>query len=387
MKVIAFNPDISSDERTYLSRRIAAGVTVLHVKNSDRFEDGQRILVGEMSRERSEIVKVLSHTKTTITLDGGTQFPHDADDPVTVLQYDKIRFYRSTAGEPGPYSVITPDGEVDIDVDNPDGKTYYDDVNALDDYWYKIAYYDSVNDEESEHSSGIQSTGYEEGSAGRLILDIAELVGDKEFIFWSINTFLAQMNDISSDLITQAKRPYRFLKRMKLLDVEMNSTSVAYPADLWKINYVEANVANPVTTEVMRPAVVSPGDIRYEQSWSPLPSDQVYKIAYDDESASLLFNPPARTQRLAAFRLHYYKHFTPFKTMSDKVETPNALIYKWGLLRDYYLAKADEDSKYLSKSGLYDQRYQAEVMKLQREKQIAADAPRQLGPQIRRYRQ
>lgn len=384
MKVIAFNPDISQDERTFLSRRIAAGATVLNVKNSDRMAVGERILVGEMSRERSEIVEVASKTPTTITLAGATVFPHDADDPVTLLQYDQIRFYRSTAGEPGPFSLLH---TTDVDVDNADGKTYYDDVNALDDYWYQIAYYDSVHDEESERSASIQSTGYEDGSAGRLILDIAEQVNDKEFLTWSINTYLAVMNDISDDLITQAKRPYRFLKRLALLDVELGGTAVPYPADLWKIDYVEANIASPVSVDVIRPKVVSAGDMRYRQSQTPLPSDMVYEVAFDDESNSLLFNPPARTMRIGAFRLHYYKFFDRFKTMSDKVETPNALVYKWGLLRDYYLAKADEDSKYVAKSSMYDQRYQAEVMKLQREKQIVADAPRQMGPQIRRYRQ
>ena len=384
MKVIAFNPDISQDERTFLSRRLAAGATVLNVKNSDRMEVGERILVGEMSRERSEIVEVASKTQTTITLAGATVFPHDADDPVTLLQYDQIRFYRSTAGEPGPFSLLH---TTDVDVDNADGKTYYDDVNALDDYWYQIAYYDSVHDEESERSASIQSTGYEDGSAGRLILDIAEQVNDKEFLTWSINTYLAVMNDISDDLITQAKRPYRFLKRLALLDVDLGGTTAPYPADLWKIDYVEANIANPVSVEVIRPKVVSAGDMRYRQSQTPLPSDMVYEVAFDDESNSLLFNPPARTMRIGAFRLHYYKFFNRFKTMSDKVETPNALVYKWGLLRDYYLAKADEDSKYVAKSSMYDQRYQAEVMKLQREKQIVADAPRQMGPQIRRYRQ
>ena len=384
MKVIAFNPDISQDERTFLSRRIAAGATVLNVKNSDRMEVGERILVGEMSRERSEIVEVASKTQTTITLTDATVFPHDADDPVTLLQYDQIRFYRSTAGEPGPFSLLH---TTDVDVDNADGKTYYDDVNALDDYWYQIAYYDSVHDEESERSASIKSTGYEDGSAGRLILDIAEQVNDKEFLTWSINTYLAVMNDISDDLITQAKRPYRFLKRLALLDVDLGGTTAPYPANLWKIDYVEANIANPVSVEVIRPKVVSAGDMRYRQSQTPLPSDMVYEVAFDDESNSLLFNPPARTMRIGAFRLHYYKFFNRFKTMSDKVETPNAIVYKWGLLRDYYLAKADEDSKYVAKSSMYDQRYQAEVMKLQREKQIVADAPRQMGPQIRRYRQ
>lgn len=386
MKIVVYNPDLDNDERTFLSRRLAAGVTQLHVKNSDRFQVGQRILVGEMSRERTEILEVASKTPTTITLDSASIFPHDADDPVTVLEYDKVRIYRSEAGISGPYNLMV-ESEQDIDVDNAAGITTYDDVNALDSYYYKIAYYNSVLDEESEYTSPIKSTGYDEGSAGRLILDIAEQVNDDEFLIWSINTYLAVMNDISDDLITQAKRPYRFLKRLALLDVELGGTTAPYPADLWKIDYVEANIANPVSVEVIRPKVVSAGDMRFRQSQTPLPSDMVYEVAFDDETSSLLFNPPARTMRLGAFRLHYYKFFTRFKTMSDKVETPNALIYKWGLLRDFYLAKADEDSKYMAKSSMYDQRYQAEVMKLQREKQIMADAPRQMGPPIRRYRQ
>ena len=64
MKIVAYNPPTKHLEKSYLGRSYAAGTTSFLVKNSDRFVAGQRILLGEMGRERAEILTVEGLEKT-----------------------------------------------------------------------------------------------------------------------------------------------------------------------------------------------------------------------------------------------------------------------------------------------------------------------------------
>lgn len=386
MNIATDNPSVKALEKTFLGKAYAAGISSILVKNTDRFVDGAKILIGEMSRERSEIAEIDGNpTATSIALAATTDFPHDADDPVYLLEWDQVRIYRSTTGENGTYSLLA---TVDVDVDNRDGKTYYEDENALTTYYYKTAFYDSVNDEESDRSGAIAATGYSELQVGTILTEVARQVGDPDFIEMDVETYLSHLNDINADLITQAKRPYRFLKAVQAYDVDADDSTLAFPADFWKVNYVEAKeIGNSIVTREFRPKVVSATKARYELAAFPNGGQYVRGIAFDDENDQILFYPKAQVERLGAFTLYYYKKFTRITSLSDIVETPNTLIYKLGLKREFYNMKADSDDKYLKKAMDYDKRYNTEVMKLQREKSITADSPGSMGADRKNYPQ
>jgi hypothetical protein len=384
MNIIAYNPDVDQLEKTYLSYRSNAGATVFKVKNSDKFVTGEKILIGAMSRERSEILAIVSTTPTTITTEASV-FPHDADDPVYKLDYDMVRFYRSETGEGGAYVVMS-GGEVEIDVDNSDGTTRYDDINSLDSFWYKMAYYNSVDEVESEYTPALKATGYDPDSAGYIIQAAARTVGDKDFMEWDIEDWLNSMNDIGDDLLTQSKIPYKFLKTEIDLDIEAGDTEVTFPTNLWKIDYVGINTLG-TSSLYDDPKIFSYENFqRRTRAYQGLPGDGVEYMAYGDKGDRLHFSPAARTDRLGAFTLHYYKTVDRIENMASKIETPNGLLYKWGMLRDFYTWKADSDSKFMAKAKMYDQRYGGEVAKLQREKSNVAKSPSGFNPPVRRYR-
>lgn len=383
MNIVAYNTPTDHLEKTYLGKSYASNNSSWTVKNTDRFNNGDKILVGAMGRERTEILTVSDKTAFTLTTDA-SKFPHDADDPVFVLEYDKVRIYRSTTGQAGAYSLLA---TVDMDVDNADNSTYYDDVNALTTYWYQLAYFDSVGSVESDHTDPIGATGYSKKQLGSLIPKVATEVGDPDFIDVDMDTWLAWCNDISDDLLTQAKRPYRFLKRAKSIDVAQDASSFPYPADLWKINYIEVNEIGPAASRTFRPKKVSNTEAKYQLQLNVLGGDYVDGIAIDDDNNEIDFYPRARVLRINAFTLHYYKFFTEFKSLSDAVETPNTLVYKLGLKYEYYAWKADSDNKYLNKMSQYEKRYNAEATKLQREKNIMADGPTGMAPDRKRYPQ
>lgn len=386
MNIVAYNPETNYLEKSYLGKSYASGVSAVLIKNSNKFAAGQKVLIGSMGRERSEILTVngTGLTATNLPFTTNTVFPHDADDPVFVLDFDKVRFYRSTTGQNGVYSVLA---TVDMDVDNADNATYYDDVNALTSYWYQVSYYDSVNSEESDRTDPMAAGGYTKKQLGFMIPKVAKEVGDAEFIEVDLDTYISWMNDINSDLITQAKRPYRFLKTSASLNADADASVAPFPDNFWKVNYIEVNEIGPASSRVYRPTKVSMTQALTNLDLYTLGGDYVDGIAVDDETESLVFFPKARVQRLNAFTLHYYKDFDDFTSLADVVETPNTLVYKLGLKREYYMLKADSDTKYFTKAKDYDQRYQAEVMKLQREKNIMADGPTGMSPDRKRYPQ
>ncbi len=386
MNIVAYNPETNYLEKSYLGKSYASGVSAVLIKNSNKFAVGQKVLIGSMGRERSEILTVngTGLTATNLPFTTNTVFPHDADDPVFILDFDKVRFYRSTTGQNGTYSILA---TVDMDVDNADNATYYDDINALTNYWYQVSFYDSVGNEESDRTDPMAAGGYTKKQLGSLIPKVAKEVGDAEFIEVDLETYLSWMNDINSDLITQAKRPYRFLKTKASLNAELNASTVAFPDNFWKVNYIEVNEYGPASSRVFRPTRVSLTQALTNLDLYTLGGDYVDGIAIDDEAEELVFFPKARVQRLNAFTLHYYKTFDDFTSLSNVVETPNTLVYKLGLKREYYMLKADSDMKYLTKAKDYEQRYNAEIMKLQREKNIMADGPSGMAPDRKRYPQ
>lgn len=387
MNIVAYNPETDYLEKSYLGKSYAAGVSAVLVKNTNKFANNQKVLVGSMGRERSEIMTVTSTglTSTNLPFTANTNFPHDADDPVFVLDYDKVRIYRSTTGQNGVYTLLA---TVDIDVDNPDNATYYDDVNALQTYWYQVAYYDSVNSEESNRTEPMAASGYTAKQLGALIPQVAKDVQDPEMIEVGVDSYIAWMNDINDDLLTQAKRPYRFLKASKPVNVLANASSFPFPDDFWKINYIQVHEYGASSERIWRPRqFASLSSAQSALGTYLLGGDYIDGLAVDDEGDQIIFYPKARADRLGAFTLHYYKTFNKFTSLSDTIETPNALVYKLGLKREYYLMKADSDSKYMMKAQEYDKRYNAEVMKLQREKNIFADGPTGMKPDAKRYPQ
>lgn len=153
MIVSAHNPETDHLERTYLTTSHAAGLSALLVKNNDKFVTNKRILIGEMGHERSEIRTTIAPTGTTqVNTSAVTSFAHDADDPLMVLDYDQIAFYRAATKE-GVYSLVT---TVAMDVDNADGVTRYDDTAGAASDYYKVKYVNSLSLEDTEFSDPIK---------------------------------------------------------------------------------------------------------------------------------------------------------------------------------------------------------------------------------------
>lgn len=378
MIVSAFNPDTDDLEKTYLSSFAATGATVLAVKNNDRFVNLNKVLLGEMGGERSEIrtLSAVNANKLAITVDA-TVFDHNSDAPVYQLNYDKVRFYRRTSEGGTPTLQTT----VDIDVDNVDNLTKWDDPNALTTYWYQYAWYNSITDEESEMADPIQATGYARKSAGSIIDGVVRRVRDTGFNVLTFDEYVDIMNEVGDDLITQAQRPYVFLKDSVELDTVADQKYIdilAQVPDFWKFDYVEIDQqinGSGTNYKETTPLSLEAFNQRYN-STSLLGSDQVRDVAFDDQTKRLYVYPTPKNARTAKVILHYYKTFTPITGSGDLVETPNPTIYRYKLMAEYYSAKSEADRQWAALAAKYEEKYGNEVVKMQRVNRLDVGTPR-----------
>lgn len=379
MIITAFNPDTVDLEKTYISTYTAEGAATLPVKNNDSFEVGQPILVGSMGDERTEIVYIdtVDSGGGSIAIDGTTKFAHNADDPVYALEYDKIRFYRANTVSSTPVLMTT----VAIDVDNADKKTRWDDVDSLPSHYYWITYYNSITDDETDYSDPTQTSGFSPTTAGNIIDQVVRRVRDQSYNVLTVDEYIDIMNEVGSDLITQAHKPYRFLKRIELLNTVADQGYVNLPADLWKFDHVFVAVTSGAYQRFgeMEPLSQESFEIRYDNNQTS-PQDNIVDVAIDEINKRLLIYPTPATSQTGVIKLSYYKTFDDIEDVGSPIETPNNLIYRYKLMAEYYSAKSETDRQWAVLAKKYEDKYGNEIVKMQRVNRLDAGTPRSMMP-------
>ena len=58
MILTLINPETADLEKSYLANPYSIGITSIVVKNADRFATNDRIMIGEMGEEKTEVVTV-----------------------------------------------------------------------------------------------------------------------------------------------------------------------------------------------------------------------------------------------------------------------------------------------------------------------------------------
>lgn len=387
MVITAFNPATEELEKTYLANSTAAGVTTFLVKNNDRFAQNDRIMAGEMGREKTEVISVggavVDGTSLTVS---ATVFTHEADDPIYQLRFDQVKFYRSTTGISGSYSVIA---TVDMDVDNAELITAYDDTTGLATYYYKVSYYNSISTLESAQSDAFLGAGYPRGSAGFLIDELMTEFKDYNELIVKRRELLGWLNEVNDDLMTRSRKPYDFLRTRTVLTRTANTSYVDWPTDsggnqiMWKFDRLDYNFTDSATTPVTDITytlrVISTEEFRNTYVDNTISSttvnDQTAIMSIDTAMKRFRFWPPFKTTSAAAMYLYYWKYFNEINSEGDILETPNPRIYKLYCLHKFFRLKGTTDASFLQISDRYLQDYNTEVAKLQRANSRDAGTP------------
>ncbi len=136
-------------EKTIFSADEAVGQTVLSVENAQGYAVDDFVVLGQVGKESAEVrlITAVASDLTSITV-VATDFKHLKGATITLLRYNKRKFYRSTS-ETGTFSHLSSEGSpVDIEVDKPEG-TEFEDSSGTTSSWYKATYFNSQAGNES----------------------------------------------------------------------------------------------------------------------------------------------------------------------------------------------------------------------------------------------
>lgn len=378
MIITVYNPELDDIERSYLATATALGVTSLVVKNNSGFSGSRALLIGEMGTERAELATSTGVSgATSITGVSTTLFPHNGDDPVYALRFDRAEVFKASSIG-GSYSLLA---TVVIDVNNPDGVTLYDDTTGIATDYYQIKYKNSVTLEESDYSDPIKATGYLPGMLGNVIDQVVRRIRDTDFTVLTIDEYIDIANEVNNDLMGQASKPYRFQKERQTLDVAAGVSVIPLPADFYKFNYATVTDSSGGVTrsrKIWYPLEYEDFYDKYSNSnWAP--GDQIYDIAIDDEANTLVVGPTPLNARSGVIVLHYFKTIPVLDSLGDLLITPNNLIYRYKMLAEAYTAKADSDNDFGAQATKYENKYGQEVVKLQRYNRVDEGTPRSMA--------
>lgn len=382
MKLYIQNPSTEKLEKSYLANAYSAAVTAIQVRNNDRFQNNQKILLGEMGNERTEIVTIgasgVNANGTDLTV-SSTLFSHNADDPVYAIKYDQVKFYRSTTGIDGSYNILA---TVNVDVDNANTQTMYDDLAGLSSYYYKVSFYSTFDSTESDLSDPIAGSGYPSGTAGALVNEFFKEVGDTQQQTMTVDEVLDLMNEVNDDLTSQSRRPYRFLKTSAPLSTTLNINRIPLPANLLKFDRMAfTNTWQQRTDDYRRISMEEMEYINYDNTFYP--NDDLLYVAIDESTNELVLFPTPYTSGVGSIKIYYWKKFTKLTSMASKVETPNTRIYKMFLLGRYWRKRAIKEPNYLNLSDRFLSDYNTEVVKLQRMNKLDMGTPMSFKPDTR----
>lgn len=389
MIIQAFNPPTDELEKTYLSSPISEDAVALPVKNNNKFAGNLRILIGEMGTEHAEIVTTSGTTgDDQVDLSTACRFPHPVDTPIYILRFDTVKFYRSTNGENGTYSLLT---SVDLDVDNADLMTLYDDTTGAGSYYYKTSVYHSITTLESDKSDPVRGSGAGRRVVGRIIDEMFDEFGLENETTLTRSTVMEWMNEVNDDLRTRVgKKPYRFMHRREAFARTANANTLDFPTDddgnmiMWKFdalwyNYEDTST-DPDTDEGYRVRIKSldqfQNDHQDQTIDSTSVSDMVQEAALDDAVEKIRYWPASKTNGVAVFYLYYWRIIPDFDSEGDEILTPTPKIYKEYIRGRYYLKLAKRESSYLQTSDRHFANYNFEVGKLPRVNRLDAGSPR-----------
>lgn len=173
------NPDISSEEKTYLTAAVSAAAASISVADYEGFSDDDYLVLGPYGKEQTEIAQINDASiDASITLETGDPvYAHPAYTQVTRIPWNQVEI-SSSSTETGTYSVLATTA---LEVD--DEYTYYNDTAGSSTTWYKVRFKNSTSSTYSGYSDPVQATGYKANSRGRMKNLVMSLFGDSNTIF------------------------------------------------------------------------------------------------------------------------------------------------------------------------------------------------------------
>jgi hypothetical protein len=158
---------INLREVTFINADAAAGTDAITVLNDSSYTGGQKILIGNLSQENTEVGTILSVASKIITLTANLSNRHIRGEIITLLFGDQIHLYRA-ANVDGSIPADSSFSYINVlaTIQGDDASSDLVDATGSSSYWYKTTYYNTATGEETDLSQALAVRG---GNYGKLV--------------------------------------------------------------------------------------------------------------------------------------------------------------------------------------------------------------------------
>ena len=221
-------PDISKNEKTFLSADEAAGQTTLSAESGTNFSANKYVVIGTPGMEHTEIGLVASSTASTIVV-GATSYPHPRGTKITFIPFNQVVIEDDTDSEYGSATTAT----VELRVDSLE--TFYEDIDGTAATYYRAKFKHEQGTRYSSYSDSLIGTGYTNNSVysvkNRALESVGQKIGDFDWLTDSwLNTALWEgRRELES---RQDKWSFRKKFETDIGNVQQGQNTISVPTDL-----------------------------------------------------------------------------------------------------------------------------------------------------------
>lgn len=342
MLVIAENPTYRDAERTFLTDPLSASGTTWLVKNTAGFVANNYAVLGNPGQDKTEIKKISSVDSVTQFTGAATSFAHSPDDPVYLSRFNQIKIYRASSLS-GSYTLLT---TVDIQIDNSNGETVYDDTSGTTSNYYKVSYYNSTSGTESALSDPIPGSGYSRTSCAYLIDDILDEANDRAEQVATRGEVLRWLGDCDEE-VWGSRKKWEFFREDDTLSATADTKTVALSGlskTFDKLDYITFNYVSGGTDITYRlREIILPEYERKTDDNNDTHDDRIQEFALDFLNNNLLLNPIPDTTQTNKLTVYYYFKPSPYDSEGDTLYIPNSRVYfTYGMMRFHMKKKSEQ---------------------------------------------
>lgn len=346
MKIYLQHPQFRDNPSSYLRQDYAAGVTDIKLKNTANFVADKFVVLGPLGYDQAELLAIDTVAdEDDLTLATATKFPHNADQIVTLLDWNQIKVYRSTTGISGTYSYLETIG-ISIDQD----LTEYTDENGSSIYYYKFAFHNSVSDTTGDLSNPYDGSGFEFYSLATLTNRVLSLFGDSNGEFMT----RSEVKDAINEFYEHCQRELAIATKrhgiaLHLINLLYNVSGYELPADFINELAVKLSTDGGSTFPYSIP-------MKQVDSLGRQDNRSNFKHAYTIFNGYIYLDEPVPTDTTHIIGLYYAPSFglliSGDDTLAAPFSTATNMFVKYGLAICYL-----KDKKFDEYESLRDEAY------------------------------
>jgi len=322
MRIITIvNPKILDGPYTILSQDYTSGAT-LYVEDSSGFADNDLIIVGSSGDEKVESTDLTSAPPNTTSLAiTSLAFPHDADEPIQRVLFDKFDIQYKTTST-GSWNDLVLAQSFDWAKD----KTDYVHSAGESTFYYRSRYYNSATATYSDYSDTVVGTGYTRLQVGALITRTRKKAMDENKEHASDKDIIGSFNTVN-DIVRGLNRKWWFLKTESDITTVANTGEYSLPTDFDRGYRLKFHYHS--TSENVEYYLKYQSNIEFQynnQDQESTSDDNISTYTIDPVSLKIKVSPIPLTAG-NTLTVIYFKTLDDVDTFGDTVPVPLADLY------------------------------------------------------------